>query len=160
MCMFSTQTGRPSSGWNPRSRWRKITSSANARSRRRLGWLGNTNMKSALRGKTISAVEVSSLGPDGFWLLVDERELFVPFKEFPWFQDARIREIMAVERPSPHHLRWPDLDIDLAIGSIEHPDRFPLLSKVRPDEPTMHRPRPARVRAKKIATPARRRPRR
>ena len=88
-------------------------------------------MKSALRGKNTSAVEVSHLGPEGFWLLVDERELFVPFKEFPWFQDARIREIMSVERPGPHHLRWPDLDIDLAVESIEHPERFPLLSSPR-----------------------------
>jgi hypothetical protein len=67
-------------------------------------------MKSAPPGKRTSVVEVSSLGPDGFWLLLDGRELFVPFKKFPWFQDARIREIMLVERPSPHHLRWPDLD--------------------------------------------------
>ena len=51
-------------------------------------------MKSALRGKSTSVVKVSSLGPDGFWLLLDERDLFVPFKDFPWFQDARIREIM------------------------------------------------------------------
>jgi hypothetical protein len=91
-------------------------------------------MKSALRGKNISAVEVSSLGPDGFWLLLDQRELFVPFKEFPWFQDARIREIMFVERPSPHHLRWPDLDIDLAVESIEVPERFPLLSGARSNQ--------------------------
>jgi Protein of unknown function (DUF2442) len=116
-------------------------------------------MKSALRGKAISAVEVSSLGPDGFWLLVDERELFVPFKEFPWFREARIREIMSVERPSPHHLRWPDLDIDLAVDSIEHPDRFPLLSGARPNKP-LQRSGPPRARSKKLETPARRRPRR
>jgi hypothetical protein len=102
-------------------------------------------MKSALHGKAISAVEVSSLGPEGFWLLVDDRELFVPFKEFPWFQDARIREIMSVERPSPHHLRWPDLDIDLAVESIEHPDRFPLRSRARPQQ-SLRRPAPARPR--------------
>jgi hypothetical protein len=105
-------------------------------------------MKSALHGKAISAVEVSSLGPEGFWLLVDERELFVPFKEFPWFQDARIREIMLVERPSPHHLRWPDLDIDLAVESIEHPDRFPLCSRVRPSQ-QLRRSRPPRARPSK-----------
>ena len=74
-------------------------------------------MKSALRGKTISTVEVSKVARDGFCLLVDERELFVPFKLFPWFADATIRQIAAVERPSPHHLRWPDLDVDLALAS-------------------------------------------
>lgn len=116
-------------------------------------------MKSALRGKNTSAVEVSSLGPEGFWLLLDERELFVSFKEFPWFQDARIREIMVVERPSPHHLRWPDLDIDLAIESIESPERFPLVSGARPNQP-LQRSGPPRARSKGVETATRRRPRR
>jgi hypothetical protein len=114
-------------------------------------------MKSALLGKNISAAEVSRLGPDGFWLLLDERELFVPFKEFPWFQDARIREIMSVERPSPHHLRWPDLDIDLAVESIEFPERFPLVSGARPHGPS-RRMAPARARSKKLGKSAGRRP--
>ena len=30
------------------------------------------------------------------------------------------------------NLYRPDLDIDLAVESIEHPDRYPLLSQVRP----------------------------
>jgi hypothetical protein len=101
-------------------------------------------MKSALRGKTISTVEVSKVSPDGFWLCVDGRDLFVPFKQFPWFADANIRQIAAVERPSPHHLRWPDLDIDLALASIEHPERFPLMSRVRPSPPVQRTQPPRR----------------
>lgn len=92
-------------------------------------------MKSALRGKTISAVEVSRVSPDGFWLRIDERELLVAFRQFPWFENATIRQITAVERPSPHHLRWPDLDVDLALASIEHPERFPLVSGALPVAP-------------------------
>jgi len=34
-----------------------------------------------------------------------------------------------VEEPSPGHFYWPDLDVDLGIESIEHPERFPLVSK-------------------------------
>ena len=97
-------------------------------------------MKSALRGKAISAVEVSKACADGFWLRIDERDLFVPFKQFPWFADATIRQILAVERPSPHHLRWPDLDIDLEVESIEHPERFPLISRLQPSPPAQRRP--------------------
>jgi hypothetical protein len=78
------------------------------------------------------AVEVSNVSPDGFWLLVDERELFVAFADFPRFRDATIREITSVERAGPHHLRWPELDVDLALASIEHPERFPLLSRQPP----------------------------
>lgn len=105
-------------------------------------------MKSALRGKSTLVVEVSRLGPNGFWLLLDDRELFLAFKEFPWFQDARIRDILAVERPSPHHLRWPDLDIDLAVESIGSPERFPLVSGPRPDKP-LQRSEPPRGRRKR-----------
>ncbi|WP_394707314.1 DUF2442 domain-containing protein [uncultured Desulfobacter sp.] len=34
-----------------------------------------------------------------------------------------------VEEPSPGHFYWPDLDVDLGVESIEHPERFPYLFK-------------------------------
>ncbi len=75
------------------------------------------------------AAEVTDVSPEGFWLLLDGRELFVPFKQFPWFADATVQQITNVERPNEHHLRWPALDVDLALESIEHPERYPLLSR-------------------------------
>lgn len=90
-------------------------------------------MKSVLRGKRTSSVEVTNVSPHGFWLLVDERELFLPFKEFPWFQDATIRQLTHVERPSSNHLYWPELDVDLAVESLEHPERYPLISHAQPN---------------------------
>jgi len=27
--------------------------------------------------------------PHGFWLLLGDEELFIPFEQFPWFKDAR-----------------------------------------------------------------------
>ena len=86
-------------------------------------------MKSAALGKSTSGVEISNVSPHGFWLLLGEEELFVPFSEFPWFRDATIRAISNVELPSPSHLYWPDLDIDLAVESIRDPAKFPLLSR-------------------------------
>jgi hypothetical protein len=49
-----------------------------------------------------------------------------------------------VKRPAPHHLYWPDLDVDLAVESIEHPERFPLVSRA-PSSSSRRRP-PARSR--------------
>lgn len=86
-------------------------------------------MKSATRGKNTSGAEVTNISKHGFWLLAGDEELFVPFKEFPWFKDASVSEILNVEWPQPHHLYWPDLDVDLDIESIRHPERFPLISK-------------------------------
>jgi hypothetical protein len=88
-------------------------------------------MKSATLGPSTSRVEVTNVSPHGFWLFLRERELFVPFRDFPWFKDASIGAITNVELPSPHHLCWPDLDVDLAVESIEHPEKFPLVSRVR-----------------------------
>ena len=89
-------------------------------------------MKSAQRGRNTSAVEVTNISPDGFWLLIGEQERFVSFQAFPWFREATIAALTHVELPSPHHLHWPDLDIDLAVDSLDHPERYPLLSRARP----------------------------
>jgi hypothetical protein len=41
---------------------------------------------------------------------------------------------MAVTLPSPHHLYWLELDIDLAVESVERPERYPLLSRAQPNK--------------------------
>ena len=94
-------------------------------------------MRSAQRGESTSAVELTNVSGTGFWLLLDGRELFLPFKQFPWFEHVTIRQLANVERPRPDHLYWPDLDVDLAVDSIEHPERYPLVSLVRPNN-AMH----------------------
>jgi hypothetical protein len=86
-------------------------------------------MTSAVPGCTTSSVEVTNVSPHGFWLLVGERELFLPFEHFPWFREASIAAITNVQLPSPHHLYWPALDVDLALDSIDHPEQFPLMSQ-------------------------------
>ena len=112
-------------------------------------------MKSARRGRGTSRVEVSNITREGFWLLIAERELFVSFADFPWFRDASIQQVLTVELPQPDHLYWPELDVDLALESVEHPERFPLVSKVRPNN-TLHPSAGVRV----GETPVRKRARR
>ena len=90
-------------------------------------------MKSAQRGKSTSAVEVTNVSARGFWLLLDGDEVFVEFKQFPWFKEASIGQLLNVERPAPHHLYWPNLDVDLAVESLTSPERYPLVSRVRPN---------------------------
>jgi Protein of unknown function (DUF2442) len=116
-------------------------------------------MKSALRGKHTSEVEVTNVSPQGFWILLDDRELFLPFETFPWFRDATVHQICLVERPSPHHLHWPQLDVDLAVESIDHPERFPLRSRIRPNQ-ALPRREPPRGSSGRIEKSAGRRPRR
>ena len=67
--------------------------------------------------------------PHGVWLLLDDTERFLPFGLFPWFRDAPVKAMLAVERPLPHHLYWPELDVDLHVDSIEDPERYPLVAR-------------------------------
>ena len=53
-------------------------------------------MRSAKPGKRTSAVEVANISKHGFWLLIESKERFVPFKEFPWFQNAAVGELLNV----------------------------------------------------------------
>lgn len=85
-------------------------------------------MKSAALGDNTSIAEVTNVSPFGLWLLLDSEELYLPYTDFPWFKSATIAQVTHVERPSPGHLYWPDLDIDLAVDSIRNPDAFPLVS--------------------------------
>lgn len=89
-------------------------------------------MRSAGPGMPTLAVEVTNVSRHGFWLLLAERELFVPFQDFPWFRQASIEALLEVTMPHAGHLYWPRLDVDLAVESLEHPERYPLVSSASP----------------------------
>lgn len=63
-------------------------------------------MKSEIAGKNILEVEVTNISAHGFWLLIGEKEFFLPFDEFPWFKNARISEISDVAVLNDQHLYW------------------------------------------------------
>jgi hypothetical protein len=75
------------------------------------------------------AVEVTNVSKHGFWLLLGDEELMLPFSEFPWFKDATIEQLCDVDWPRSDHLYWPLLDVDLSVESIRHPECFPLVSR-------------------------------
>jgi hypothetical protein len=86
--------------------------------------------KSSARGVPTS-VEVLGITPHALWLMVGGRELMLDFERFPWFARASIEDICDLTMLHGHHLWWPRLDIDLHVDSIEHPERFPLVSRAK-----------------------------
>ena len=90
-------------------------------------------MSSEQPGAATSLAEVTNISGKGFWLLVNDRELFLAFEHFPWFKSAPVGAILNVQLSQPGHLYWPDLDVDLHVESIEHPERFPLVSSGGPN---------------------------
>jgi hypothetical protein len=43
---------------------------------------------------------------------------------------SAVEAILHVQRPGPTHLHWPELDVDLSLDTIEHPERYPLRSRL------------------------------
>ena len=86
-------------------------------------------MSSLMHGNSTSAVEVTHISIHGIWLLAHDKELFIPYEDFPWFKNQTVQSIMNVEEQSPGHFYWPDIDVDLTEEIIEHPDHFPLKAK-------------------------------
>ena len=86
-------------------------------------------MSSKPHGVLTSQVEVTNVSSHGLWLLAHGRELFLSYDDFPWFKEASIGSVTNVEEPSPGHFYWPELDVDLGLETIEHPERFPLKSR-------------------------------
>ena len=83
-----------------------------------------------MHGTLTSQAEVTNVSTHGFWLLLADEELFLPFADFPWFRGATIEQLCNVERPAENHLFWPVLDIDLAVESIRNPSAYPLMAAV------------------------------
>ena len=82
-----------------------------------------------MTGISTSIAEVTHVSKHGFWLLLDEEELLIPFEQFPWFRKATIEQLSDVLWPTLDHLYWPQLDVDLSVQSIRDPANFPLVSK-------------------------------
>jgi hypothetical protein len=110
-------------------RWHSTQACHGEKSAKLNNWCRSTKMTYAALGTNTSAVEVTHISKHGFWILVRDEELFLPFSEFPWFREVAVGKILHVELPSANHLYWPDLDVDLSVESIRHPEHFPLVSQ-------------------------------
>ena len=80
-------------------------------------------------GKGISKDEVTNISAHGIWLLSGDKELYLAYEEFPWFKNAVLAKVINVKEPRKGHFYWPDLDVDLTVDIIEHPEKYPLKAK-------------------------------
>ncbi|MCP4425978.1 MAG: DUF2442 domain-containing protein [Chloroflexi bacterium] len=77
-------------------------------------------------GVATSHNEITSISNIGFWLLIDDREYFVPFENYPVFMEATVAQIYAMQQLSPTQFHWPELDADIELDALAHPEKFPL----------------------------------
>jgi len=86
-------------------------------------------MISSKHGTHTSKAEVTNIDRFGIWILLSDSEYFLSYDDFPWFRHATVDQIINVETFQAENLHWPELDIDLSIESIRHPEHFPLTYK-------------------------------
>ena len=86
-------------------------------------------MRSKTHGTSTSEVEISHISCHGIWLCITDTEYFLSYRDFPWFQEAKVKDILDVHLLHGHHLHWPHLDVDLAVDCLKDPHRYPLVSK-------------------------------
>jgi hypothetical protein len=76
-----------------------------------------------------TSIKVLGVSPFGLWLLAENEEFFLSFEEFPWFKSAPVDAIFNVEKQGRFGFCWPDLDVDLTLDGIKHPENYPLKAK-------------------------------
>ena len=76
-------------------------------------------------GTSTSQVEVTNISSHGIWLYAKDKEYFLSYSDFPWFQNKTVKEILHIESVSENHFYWPNLDIDLSTDIILNPSHYP-----------------------------------
>ena len=77
-------------------------------------------------GTTTSALEVANISQHGFWLF-HEGGGTLPYDEYPGPRGTSGH--LRVEDHGGGHFYWPDLDVDLSLEIVRHPQQFPLLAR-------------------------------
>lgn len=84
-------------------------------------------MRSQTIGTSTSDIEVTNIDSHGLWLFIKDKEYFLSYEDYPWFKEAKVRDILNVELLHESHVYWPALDVDLTVGILEEPGRYPLM---------------------------------
>ena len=81
---------------------------------------------------TNTSVRVHAIIPNGIMIEVYGNVYFLPYNTNPWFENAKISDVFNIEPVGRTGVRWDALDVDLAIESLMHPEKYPLIAKYLP----------------------------
>lgn len=88
-----------------------------------------TNLSAGLQNTSVSVLMINA---QGIMLSVLGHDYFISYNRVPWLKDARIRDVLNVQISGRSAIEWPDLNVDLEIESLKHPERYPLIIKRSP----------------------------
>lgn len=83
-------------------------------------------MNSLLHGESTLVNEVTNICKQGFWILIQQKEYFVPFAEYPEFRKATVEQILNFKMFSPTQLHWEAIDCDIELDALDKPENSPL----------------------------------
>ncbi len=81
-----------------------------------------------------TSVNVLMINGQGIMISVCGQDYFLSYNRIPWMRDASIKDVLNVQMCGNEAIEWPNLDVDLEIDSLRHPERYPLLIKRNPAE--------------------------
>lgn len=76
-----------------------------------------------------TSVNVLMINAQGIMLSVLGNDYFLSYNRIPWLREARISSVLNVQMSGRNAIVWPELDVDLEIDSLKHPERYPLIMK-------------------------------
>ena len=71
--------------------------------------------------------EVTNISPFGIWILTNDKEYFINYKDYPVFETATVKQIADVTTDFAGNLHWEELDADIELESLENLDNYPLI---------------------------------
>lgn len=87
-------------------------------------------METTLSTNTQStSVSVLMINSQGVMIHVLGNDYFLSYNRVPWLKDARISDVLNIGMLGRNAIEWPNLDVDLEIESLKHPERYPLVMK-------------------------------
>jgi hypothetical protein len=69
--------------------------------------------------------QITSIEKDGFWLLTNAGEFMVSFERYPAFRKGTVEQIFNF-REHFGDFYWEQLDIDIELDALKHPENYPL----------------------------------
>jgi hypothetical protein len=84
-------------------------------------------MISSESGTNISVCNITSINDLGIWILIENREYFIPFSDYPGFKKASLNQIFQVRILPPSQLHWEEIDVDIELEALMQPEYFPLI---------------------------------
>ena len=87
-------------------------------------------MDSSKSGTGTSVCNLTGINDLGFWVLVEDKEYFVPFSDYPGFKQSSVNQILNIRFLPPSQLHWNEIDMDIELQELAQPESFPLIFKM------------------------------